>query len=515
MPPPIEIVTALPTGVIAVILEALALSTGLLIAGNLQAIVSLSARRRVYVRGYAKLQDAMWDVGLIEGIACPKLMFRDWRSALAFFLAAVVVVLEALTVLSIQPGESCDFSKPTSWSIEKKSLSCHSSETYFEKGGAYDPVLQHNYIPEARTVLQDADAHTGAPNSTDVFEKTILNMAAVEALQPHETIFNARLTNSSTLRTVATVNSESMKSWVNGINENVTSCLEILTFRPLGLRSVNRSSAEVETTGFISVGSCDDGILHEDHERDFPSIQRNCPDGTNFPLQQDRCSYVLTVRVCRYGRKLRFGPDFQEVRANCDVFEKKFAPGPLAGDDNEYYMELDSGVALVLSGDYKKGIERSDVERAILIVRVAANSLTQRPCLRYIAVPKICTQVGWVSTICVILLGALFFVTLFIRLTLLYLVRSALDWSSDKKRLVNSVIDHFDPEEEPHHVQKRGTRKLMRSEEQGQISVLRGSDPGSSRVEWARHPAIPPVPTSAAGMVSGSSSADTNAESFS
>lgn len=190
MSPPIEITTTLPSGVIALTLEILALGMGLLVARNLQVIVTLSARRRLLVGGSATLQDVSWGVGILEGISSPRRLLGDWRSMLSFLLMFFVVIFEVLAVLQTQPSEGCDFKKPGSFTVQEKSLGCAdgSGDLFWQSADLY--------LDKARDVLKDVDVDKGVPVNTDVFEQSLLDKTSVEALRHKEKRYFAPLRES-------------------------------------------------------------------------------------------------------------------------------------------------------------------------------------------------------------------------------------------------------------------------------------------------------------------------------
>lgn len=89
-------------------------------------------------------------------------------------------------------------------------------------------------------------------------------------------------------------------------------------------------------------------------------------------------------------------------------------------------------------------IGAEDVRRAMLANIVARNSAAQKKCKRYIAAPKPCTEIGWVSLMAVSILGVIFLGTTFLRLLLKRLVSNSVDWNGNQERLVRSIFEHFE-----------------------------------------------------------------------
>lgn len=180
----INIVSSLDSGKIASLLEVFAIFTGLLIAANLQAIVSLAARRRLYCRGTARLSDSTWNLGVLQGVTNPRRLLRDFRACLAFMTALVVICLclEVLTVLQTRSSRSCAFGESSTWKIQKSLQKCFSS------GASANPeILASNnvamsYINSAKDTAKDVDLNVGIPVDTDVYEDSIISGKAVRQL---------------------------------------------------------------------------------------------------------------------------------------------------------------------------------------------------------------------------------------------------------------------------------------------------------------------------------------------
>jgi hypothetical protein len=277
MPAPIEIVGTLPAGAIAALLEVFALAMGLMIGANLQAIVTLSARRRLYTRGSATLRDTTWGTGIVEGFSRPRKLLRDCRSLLAFMIAVVVVLLEALTVLQTQPGQACHFYKPSSWDVSERELGC------FEETSGID--LANNYVSAANETLRHVDLDWGVPVNTDVFEHSILTGAAVEELANKEKRYVAPLMERFEIKGVVETAGTSRTSFKDltgrdnsdnelcdaNPNDDIPPESEVIGFTPLGLEVLGSGvNGNITTTGFVGVSGC---------------------------------MNVLNVRVCRHGRQ--------------------------------------------------------------------------------------------------------------------------------------------------------------------------------------------------------------------
>lgn len=192
----IDMVGTLSAGTIAMLLEFFALAMGLVIAANLQAIVTLTARRRLFVRGRATLRDTTWGLNITDGLSNPRKMLKDWRSVFAFSLALIVLVLEALTVLQTQPGDSCSFQAESTWNIEKQKLGC------YEYSSAEELGLTSHYFAQALEKVSDVDVDVGIPVNTDVFENSILTGASVNSLKSREESYVAPIVQAGTASSV-------------------------------------------------------------------------------------------------------------------------------------------------------------------------------------------------------------------------------------------------------------------------------------------------------------------------
>lgn len=482
------IMSTASAGVIAVIMETVALGVGLLIAGNVQALVSLNARRQLYLRGYATLLDAMWGVSVMDGLWNPRLLLRDRRSALAFFLGASVLFLEALTVLQTQPGENCDFAKPSSWIIQQQNLMCRSSD--LKAGDEVRADASANFISRARLALRDADVDTGVPYETDVFERSILTKTAVEGVRPMEKIYDAPLrawsSVSPSLGYIFTAQGLLSMTSMSAEDRDVPFYYRNTNapFFFLGHRVMNSTSGEVEATGFVAVGHhftvC---IFGEKRRSTFPfPIFNNIYFGGNIP-----------------GRPIAIDKSFRSVNLTCDAYnlsihgtQDNFST-PLGGlfiprpDVNEL------NVASILASDYEAGMDlpslRKLLRRSLLISHVAVNSANQEPCKRYIASPKSCTQIGWVSVMAVLALIAILVGTSAIRMALAYQVRSSIDWSRDERRVVESIFNCFDPEPAGYQSSRRSLkrRRERKHEINFNVSLSREADNYDlCSLEWTR-----------------------------
>lgn len=187
MKPVIAIVGALSAGSTATLLEFLASALGLVIAANLQSAVTLTSRRRLFVRGSATLRDATWGMSITDGLANPRRMFKDRRSLFAVALAVIVLLLVGLTVFQAQPGDSCSFEAESTWSIERKELGCYEYSLEAEMGSAA------RYFAQALEKVSNVDVDVGIPENTDVFEDSILTRASVTSLKSLENRFVASI----------------------------------------------------------------------------------------------------------------------------------------------------------------------------------------------------------------------------------------------------------------------------------------------------------------------------------
>lgn len=417
----------------------------LVIAVNLQAIVALSARRRLYVHGQATLSDTTWSVGFVEALCAPRLLLRDWRSLCAFLLTLTVLVLEALTVLQTQPGDSCSFDKSSSWKVQEKSLGCVDVTS---------PVFRASqFVSEASKALREVDVDVGIPVNTDVFEKSILTSATVTALKSKEERYIAPLISSYKGEAeVSYTGYKYIRKWNSRpkpFSEDCGAWAESHGFHSLGLTfDGSRMSKEplyVWSEGFISVRGC---------------------------------SNELTVSVCSHPRKRFLEEESTDVKVNCHFFEV----------DREGRQTDPMGIAHNIGTNTERDIDAAAIRKAMLVAIVAENSAAQIPCKRFIAVPKQCTVVGWVSITAVVSLGVLFLGSLVTRLILMYVTRSTVDWNGSPQRLARCIFECS--EASSLNVDRSLSDFDAKEEEDLHISVVQSSrDLDMYKISWTRGPA--------------------------
>lgn len=114
-----HIVSSLDSGQISSVLEGCTIVLGLFIASNLQSIVNLSARRRLYSRGTARLRDSTWNIGVIDGVTSPRRLLRDIRALAAFTTTLLIIFLEILVVSQTNSSGTRAFASPSTWAISK------------------------------------------------------------------------------------------------------------------------------------------------------------------------------------------------------------------------------------------------------------------------------------------------------------------------------------------------------------------------------------------------------------
>lgn len=149
------------------------------------------------------------------------------------------------------------------------------------------------------------------------------------------------------------------------------------------------------------------------------------------------CDENLNVAVCRHA-KTTFGfVTLVEVEAECDIFEIS-REGVYDNNDLQFAQYV------ATSKENPDDIGKDELRRGMLANIVARNSASQTKCERYIAAPKPCTEIGWVSLGAVSSLALIFFVTTCARLVLKCMVSQSVDWSGDQERLVRSIFEHFD-----------------------------------------------------------------------
>lgn len=506
---PITIIAALRPGVIAVIMEAISLTMGLFTAWNLKAIVALNARRRLLRKGRAKLRDLTCGKEILDSIAKPRLLLNDWRSTVFSLLLLTITVLDILAVLQTQPGEKCDFQKAGSFTVEEKLLECLDAQGNQQCG--------FQYLDQAKIALRQADLDTGVPVNTDVFESSVLSKASVEALRPFEDRFNVPL----------------MKRWttdtkVSSQNISVGVFKSVLT-RPSSRRSRSRvqwwSGDMFRIFGGIfpwlsdgSVGhTCEEGGSFQvsphvsswriNKETNASGIYMG--DTSTGIIAARACQSEMWVFVCLHERRLFF-PYYKYGRAENLKFPSAYVPDPLSRWNEtfateKFAMKCDTYaihregrytspnlrstdtelVVKILSGEDATQISSSVVRRAMLTAIVAQNSAARKPCKRFIAVPKHCTQVGWVSLAAFLTLAVLLLASIGGRLALTYLLRGSGDWNSDWRRLGESVFNQFSPKVESEAVLDKCGDGML--DDELHVSVVESTkNAGSYRLIWSR-----------------------------
>lgn len=288
----IDMVGTLSAGSIAMLLEFLAIVMGLVIAANLQSIVTLTARRKLFVRGSATLRDTTWGLGITDGLANPRKLFKDWRSLLAFALAVIVLVLEGLTVLQTQPGDSCSFQAESTWNIEKQELGC------YEYSRAEELGLTSHYFAQALDKVSEVDVDVGIPVNTDVFENSILTGASVNSLRSHEERYVAPILKTDKVSNVKVErHARSIRRAVEeGRDLGVTACdrpdaltrSDLLVSASIGLEVTSKYS-DVTSSGFVTAeGACNEN---------FPARVSALPifNSLSFLTRFSRCFYGQVV----------------------------------------------------------------------------------------------------------------------------------------------------------------------------------------------------------------------------
>lgn len=149
------------------------------------------------------------------------------------------------------------------------------------------------------------------------------------------------------------------------------------------------------------------------------------------------CGENLNVAVCRHARTAFGFVDLVEVDAECDLFEIS-REGVYGKNDLQFAQYV------ATSKENSKDIGEEELRRGVLANIVARNSASQTKCERYIAAPKPCTEIGWVSLGAVLGLAVIFLGTTVARLLLKCMVAQSVDWSGDQERLVRSIFEHFD-----------------------------------------------------------------------
>lgn len=145
----------------------------------------------------------------------------------------------------------------------------------------------------------------------------------------------------------------------------------------------------------------------------------------------------MKVAVCHHDKTVFSLTDLRTVEADCDVYVLS-GEGVFIEDQSQFVQSV------ALSRENAKDIGEDDIRRARLANIVARNSASQEKCKRYIASPKPCTEIGWVSIMAVSTLGVIFLGTTVVRLLLKKMVSKSVDWNSDQERLVRSLFEHFE-----------------------------------------------------------------------
>lgn len=490
----IKIIASLRPGVIAVIMEAITLTMGLLAAWNLKAIVALNARCLLLRKGRAKLRDLTFVNEIVDGIAKPWRLLQDWRSMMFFFLLLTVAVLDVLAVLQTQPGLNCDFREAGSFTVQEKRLGCLDTSGSRQFGS--------QYLAEARKALQNVDLDTGVPANTNAFENSVLSKASVEALKPHEKLFSAPL----------------MKRWSSGLEISLNDLGSGFDFNfrrdPGDAREhYQRNPDQIPAFGSIfpwihrrGQHTCPELQIHQRYDNlgkkglrdeDWGHLLskrlnlRTSSNGENHTstgvIAARACRLEMWVYVCLYERSVHLSRvsvwnSSEKIGMKCDVYEidreGRQTAYELESVDSDYMVKL-------LSGEDTKQINSSTVRRAMLTSIVAQNSASQKQCKRFIAVPKPCTQVGWVSFAGIVTMVVIVFVSSGIRLALVYIVRKNSDWCSDWRRLVGRVFDQFSPTSEGEA--DRGGNGAETPDDEIHVSIVESKrSAGLFRLVWSR-----------------------------
>lgn len=478
---PITFVSSLNSGAIAAVLEIFAIFLGLLIASNLQSIVSLTARRRLYSQGTARLCDTTWNIGVVKGFTNPRRLLRDYRALFAFCLAIFVISLEVLTVLQAEASTSCTFGASSTWKIEKSSQECF-HRTLEAENLISRPYLTPPFISAAKIKIAEVDLTQGVPVHTNVFETSIVSGEAVEQLRRgrHAEVYSAPVLES----TVAT-----------GVAHTVTGL-------PFELEDNSGQDAfvyKICDTGPVD-GEVSDIIPMNDEYLSVKtnrSISISLSALTGF-IEVQPCINLVIVRVCEYagGRKEVKNMEFG-VERDVEIYDVECQIHKISREGRR------TGAVSISSSLYEdrnSTIDTAMIRRAILTSIVAQNSATTIPCNRHIAAPKLCTQVGWVSAAAVIILVVLFVCTSILRLGLKLITRGGTDLNGSPERLAEAMFDHFEGTQGRSRVLsgKRKKRDMllgpMLGENEIHMSVLKGvDDPDSYRLAWTRGPIANPA----------------------
>lgn len=482
---PINLVSSLDSGNIAALLEVFAIFLGLLIASNLQAIVSLAARRRLYSHGTARLRDSTWNVGVVQGFTNPGRLLRDVRALLAFTLAICVISLEVLTVFETNSSNSCAFGESSTWKVEKSSQKCFSRAAEADND-IVSSYTTSKYVDGAREKAKDVDLKLGIPVETNVFEESIISGKAVAQLRDGK--YTERYTAPE---------SDSFK-----ITGGVLAAQGI-PFVPVqdrsGKDSFNEFSCAFEVNKDRSRGEAQAWIPRNvEYRRDEQNLFPEATSTTGF-VEIQPCLDELVVRECEYvaGRKNLTN----ELAALDEESEVECAVHVISREGRRTDAH---SIGSVLYGE--ETIDTPTIRRAVLVSLIAQNSASIVPCERYLAAPKKCTQIGWVSMSAVFILISLFVITSLTWLGMKMASRGAANFNGSPQRLAKAMFDHFEGpgKKASHGPSKRKRReKLLGEVDEDDIymSVLKGrNDPDSYHLVWTRGPIEKPaayIPSSA------------------
>lgn len=467
----VNIVSSLASGTIAALLEVFAILLGLLIASNLQAIVSLTAQRRLHFRGTARLRDSTWNIGIIEGFARPWRLLRDYRKLFAFVLALTVVVLEVLTVLQTQTGMACDFARPSTWTIKKSAEKCF-FPTAEVKDDTFRAYATSQFVNLAKIKAKDVDLEVGIPVNTNVFEESIISGEAVKQIRDgkYEDRYIAPVIEVFNITADAHVYSPQGTPLVPIEDRS-------------GRETINHDKCKSENEGLQAFPV---NIEYPDYETNGSIENRTA---TGF-VQIIPCLEVLSVRICSHaeGRK-RFGTDRAGGFAAANEVHCKVYKLSREGRRTDPFS-----IAVALHGE--KNIDASALRRSLLVSYIAQNSASTAPCSRYLASPKRCTEIGWVSLCAISLLLGLFLATLFSRLGLQASCRNKTNYNGSPQRLAEAMFDHFQGQENLEPLREGSSADSENDSASSSfdksdihLSVLESNDDQSShRLRWTRGP---------------------------
>lgn len=589
----INIVSSLDSGNIASLLEVFAIFIGLLIAANLQSIVSLTARRRLYSRGTARLSDSTWNVGVLQGVSNPSRLLRDIRACLAFLISLVVICLEVLTVMQTRASRSCAFGESSTWRIDESEQKCFKANPEIESSASY---YASSFVHSAQETARDIDLDVGIPVGTDIFEDSIVSGKAVQKLKEggYAKLYTAPVVavfditgdviigdglpfSPITVRTGAeayapytelrcalearSIGAGEENSWFPRNPEfahfdtngsvvvtaatgffDVQPCLEDVVFRVcdyVGGRQEFPASPvldTVEETGNESAGGQESSEIAEEQmtsedARDGASLEgggdeassddagggasfEGAEDGENSEGAGDGSSSQGTGDGAASKGAVDeqvFVADDGESFSVPNFLRQAIAVGPseLIGSVKSFEVQCkirvisregrrtDSGsIFVALYGvAISETIDISAVRRAVLVSLIAQNSASNGSCRRYVAAPKECTQIGWVSSGAVLLLMGLFVLTSFVRLWLKLTSRGQANINGSPQRLAVAIFNYFEgPDRRSFTVPgKRRKRDHLLGprahEEDIHMSVVKGnSERDAYRLVWTRGP---------------------------